>query len=294
MKIHNLLPTFVQAMAKWERPPSANALLEDYLFPHRDQLDLILGVHEAKEIAHDLARMSDWNEYRASILKMDPVAEESRLLRHKSDVERLFGFTLGGEVTLFGAFRYMDGYARFDRGSHRVFLGIDESFSDGSYIDILTTHELTHVARESRPQVWEGFGLNPLMSQAEFTQFQPVIEHLMGEGLSCLVSEILVPDQNPWLYAYQDQHSLQKIFKNSKKVDEAVRRELSSPDGDYGNLYSSRQYGVGMPGFTHYVWAWKWVTAVAQDFANGNFKSLVERCSKDFIEHALKFELHGA
>jgi hypothetical protein len=185
----------------------------------------------------------------------------------------------------------MDGYARFDRGSHKVFLAIDENYSNGAYIDILATHELTHVARESRPSVWEGFGLNPKMSQSEFTQFQPVIEHLVGEGLSCAVSEKLVPGQGPWLYAYQDSLGYEKVLKSAKRVDPIIKREILHPKGDYGRLYETHRYGRNMPGLTHYVWAWHWTRQLLQDLARGDFRWLLEQCSKDFIQHALSFEL---
>src|SRR6201999_3644761 len=115
----------------------------------------------------------------------------------------LMGFKLEGEAILMGAFTAMDGYARFDRGTHRVFLGVDESHGRGRYLDVLIAHELTHVGRESRPEVGAGFGLNPRRTQAEVTESQPVVEHLMGEGFSCAVSELVVPGEPAWVYAYQ-------------------------------------------------------------------------------------------
>lgn len=200
-------------------------------------------------------------------------------------VEKLFGFELLGDVVLMGAFTAMDGYARFDRGSHTVFLGVDESHGRGQYLDILFTHELTHVARESRPEVWEGFGLNPKMTQEEFTESQPVIEHLMGEGFSCAVSEILVPGQPLWNYAYQSKDSLAQVLEHGPRLDQMIRKELQKADGDYGRLYRIQ------PVFSHYVWAWQWVKGLIHQFAGGDPKKLVSRCSKDFMDHAMVFRL---
>src|SRR5262249_47291116 len=136
---------------------------------------------------HALLSELDWSVYRKSALKLDPEREEARGKKHLRDVEKTFGFDLRGAIVLFGAFTAMEGYARFDQGEHRVFLGIDD-FSEagprhgsGTYLDILEVHELTHVARESRPSVWEGWGLSPKMTHDEFSENQPVIEHVFGE-----------------------------------------------------------------------------------------------------------------
>jgi len=278
-------------MERWEKPPDADSLLKDYLIPAQPVLDVILAPLEAEGIAADLKRMKDWRDYRTSILRMDPLREEERLRGHLLSVENLFDLKLKGEVTLFGAFKYLDGYARFDSGTHRVFLGIDESFEDGAYIDILTAHELSHVARESRPTVWEGFGLNPIMTQDEFTELQPVIEHVFGEGLSCAASEVIVPGQDPWLYAYQTQATYARVLEQSAQVGEVIKRALAKDTSDYGLLYQTRQYGLRMPAFTHYVWAWHWVRQAVNDLAHGNYPEIVPQCSKEFRSHALAFEL---
>ena len=184
-----------------------------------------------------------------------------------------------------GAFCSMDGYARFTHGTHRVYLGVDESHLKGKYLDILITHELTHVARESRPEVWLGFGLNPKMSNREFTNSQPVVEHLVGEGFSCAVSEILVPGQPEWDYVYQTKESLATVFKNSISLDRIIHKEIQKKDGDYGRLYGIK------PTFSHYVWAMHWVKHLLKKYADENPQKMVAQCSKDFIEDALEFKL---
>ena len=232
-----------------------------------------------------------WKIYRDEALRLDSVREEARVRSHLEDIEKLFGFKLEGEIILMGAFTSMDGYARFDRGGHRVYLGVDESHGRGRYLDVLITHELTHVARESRPQVWEGFGLNPKMTQDEFTESMPVIEHLMSEGFSCVISELLVPRQDPWSYAYQTQDSLDAILQHGPAIDRCVHAELRSRDGDYGNLYDPDRYTPPQPVFSHYVWAWQWAKQVLDDFAGGDPRKLVSRCAKDLLNHALAFQL---
>lgn len=228
----------------------------------------------------------DWDQYRSKALLQDPKAEESRVLDGLKKVEAIFGFQLQGEILIMGAFEAMDGYARFDRGTHRVYLGVDESHHLGKYLDVLIAHELTHVARESRPEVWEGFGLNPKMTNDEFTGNQPVIEHLVGEGFSCAISEILVPGEPPWTYAYQTKESLAEVLRNSHKIDHAIKAELSRTNGDYGRLYRLQ------PVFAHYVWAWQWVKKLIEEQAGGDPRRFVSKCSKDWVESALQFELN--
>ena len=290
MKIHNFLPLFSECLARWEKRPTLAQFTAAYYEPTSRLLGILFD-DDAGDFYSCLEDLN-WDLYRAETLGLDPFKEEQRALNHLQDIERLFGFQLQGDIVLFSSFSGMDGYARFDRGTHRVFLGVDESHGRGAYLDVLETHELTHVARESRPGVWEGFGLSPKMTHDEFTENQPVIEHLMGEGFSCAISEILVPEQKPWAYAYQTEDSLALVYEHGPAVDREIKAELSlGLDGDYGRLYNSKRYGRGMPGFTHYVWAWQWAKAVLKDLADNDPRKLVGQCSKNFLEHAMEFEL---
>jgi hypothetical protein len=294
MRIHNLLEPFVQCLKRWESAPSLTELQDGY-FKHLEPwvqgaffVDEARGFHEA---AHDL----NWAEYRAETLSLDPEREEARVRKHLRDVEALFGFKLRGEIILFGAFAMMDGYARFDRGTHRVFLGVDESHGRGAYLDVLETHELVHVARESRTEVWEGWGLDPLMSQQEFWNRQPVIEHVFGEGLSCAVSELLVPGEPEWHYAYQTRESLEQALLKGPAIDRRIKEEIAKPhdQSDYSCLYSSRQYSTRVPPYSHYVWGWQLAKRLLRERAGGDPRKLISVCSKEFMDTALAFELKG-
>jgi hypothetical protein len=281
MKIENRLPLLLACLRRWDRCPTERKFVEEYARPMEScSAGFFDDFHE---VLTDL----NWDVYRKEALQLDPEREEARLRARIQDIETLFGFPLEGEVILMGAFTGMDGYARFDQGSHRVFLGVDESHGRGRYLDVLIAHELTHVARESRPEVWEGFGLNPKMTQAEFTESQPVIEHLIGEGFSCAISELVVPGEPAWTYAYQSQDSLARILEHGPAIDRAIWRELRDPDGDYGRLYRIK------PVFAHYVWAWQWVKRLLRERCGGDPRLLVARCSKDLVEDALVFNLPG-
>ncbi len=289
MKIYNLLPLLLDCMERWDKKPARQDFLESYYEPNSNLIGVL--VDDKGSDFYSVLEDLNWDLYRKEVLALDPKREEERVKTQIRNIERLFGLSLSGEVVLFGAFTCMDGYARFDRGHHRVFLGVDESHGRGAYLDILISHELTHVVRESREEVWRGFGLSPQMTHDEFTQNLPVIEHLMGEGFSCVISEILVPGEPPWNYAYQTQESLAQVLEHGPAMDRRIKEEIAHIDGDYGRLYNPKNYGKNMPAFSHYVWAWQWAKRLLKEHAGSDVGKLVSLCSKEFISHAMKFNL---
>lgn len=292
MHVQNLLVPFVDCLKRWERAPTLAEFKEGY-FKHLQPW--VEGAFFVDDAAGFLEAVQDlnWEKYRAETLALDPSLEEVRLRKHLRDVEQLFGFPLQGEVILFGAFTMMDGYARFDRGTHRVFLGVDESHGRGAYLDVLETHELVHVARESRPEVWQGWGLAPQMTQQEFWNTQPVIEHVFGEGFSCAISELLVPGEPEWHYAYQTRKSLARALEVGPAIDQRIKEEIQKPHdlSDYSCLYSSGQYSMRVPPYSHYVWGWQFAKRLLRERAGGDPRKLVSVCSKEFVKAALAFEL---
>ena len=289
MKIHNFLPLLLDVLRRWEKKPSRSKFYKEYFTPIINIVDISFDFY--KDDLYDIIESLDWRIYRNDTLSLNPVQEEARLKKHVKDVESLFGFPLQGEVILFGAFGLMDGYARFDQGSHRVYLGVDEGFGRDPYLDVLISHELCHVARESRKEVWEGWGINPQMTHDDFVDKQPVIEHIIGEGFSCAVSELLVPGLDPWHYSYQTQDSLKGILDHSELLDQLIHQEIMNPEGDFTHLYGLRRYNKNLSAFCHYVWAWQWAKQILKDKADSDPKKLVTLCSKDLLDHALNFKM---
>jgi hypothetical protein len=280
MKVHNSIPLLLECLNRWKTCPSEKQFMAEYADPQRAVIgDFFDDFHE------DLEALN-WVRYRENALKLDADFEAKRFQQNLELVEELFQFRLSGETFLIGTFEVMDGFARFERGNHKVFLGLDEGHLQGRYLDVLTTHELTHVARESRPEVWEGFGLDPKMSRADFLEYQPVVEHVLGEGFSCAVSEILVPGEAHWSYTYQTRESLEQVYKNAATLDRLIKKEIENPDGDYGKLYGIR------PVFSQYVWGCEWVKQLLRDHAGGLPRNLVNRCAKDFLADAHAFQLN--
>ncbi len=279
MRVHNSLPLLFECLERWESKPTRVEFEFEYV------LNLSPLIQDFFEDFYEVIEALDWNDYRTLALSLDSENLEFRLRESIRKVEALFEMKLAGDVFLLGTFGTVDGYARFDRGTHCVFMGVDQWFPTPKSLDVLMVHELTHVARESRPEVWEGWGLNPLMTQSEFTNSQPVIEHLMGEGFSCAVSELLVPGEDSWIYVYQTESSLARIHHHADLYNEAIHQEIMDSDGDYGRLYGLE------PVFSHYHWACEWVKGLISNRAGGNPKNLLSLCSKALIESALQFRL---
>ena len=289
MEVQNSLPLLLDCLNRWKTVPTERQFIQEYAEPMQSLVgDFFDDYHS---VLQDLSDANEWTSFRAEAMKLDESAELARARKNIGDVEQLFGFKLGGKLTLMGAFGAMDGFARFDCGDHHVFLGVDEGHLQGRYLDVLTVHELTHVARESRPSVWEGFGLDPRMTRPEFVENLPVIEHLFGEGFSCLISEILVPGETPWTYGYVTEEGFNRIRSNSASADIGIRRELKSGNPDYGRLYSPGHYHPQLPTFAHYVWGWKWTERLLRDLNQSDVRKLVNRSSQEFFEDALQFEL---
>ncbi len=296
MKVYNFLPQFLEAMKRWPARPSEEEFAR-YLRPMETLIRPMVDdfIDRFGGGLYQVTEGLNWDSYREDALKLDPVAEEKRARLHLENVEKCLGLTLEGEVVLFGAFTAMDGYARFDHGKHTVFLGVDESHGRGAYLDILISHELTHVAREPLPEIWAGFGLPPDMSHDEFTQKLPVIEHLMGEGFSCVVSELLNPREPIWHYVYQTEDSLAQILAHGPAVDKVVHAELrKGKKGNYNSLYDTSRYLPHVPRYAHYVWAWLWASHVLKTVAGNNPRTLLHLCSKELMTDALAFKLPKA
>jgi hypothetical protein len=293
VKIYNFLPHLLDCLRGWDKLPTERQFGE-YLKPMDELLRPMLEDFEGRFGGgmYPVLEGLNWESYRTEALALDPAGEEARLKKHIAAVEKLLGVTLQGEAMLFGAFTVMDGYARFNLGTHRVYLGADESHGRGAYLDVLYSHELTHAAREPLPEVWAGFGLDPkTMTHDDFTEKIPVIEHLMNEGFACLVSELLNPNEPASHYCYQTDDSLEQIMQHGPAVDRAVHAQIGAPDGDYGMLYDTSRYVPPVARYAHYVWAWQWTKHLLKGPFKNDPRRLLHACAKDWIEDALAFRL---
>jgi hypothetical protein len=290
MQVINLIPKLRECLDRWTVVPSEKEFLEDYVAPNQEILAPLLYDFEGYRgftLYSQLGKLP-WDEYRAKTLRdLDARAEEANVRHQMAQVTRVTGIDLEGEVVLFGAFRLMDGYARFHNGRHRVFLGLDEPFVSTHARDILVSHELAHVARETRPEVWGAHGLSHVLDHDHMVEVLPVVEHLFNEGFACLVSEDLNPNQPASKYTYQTAESFQMALTNADSIDATVKRAIEG--GHYRELYDTEQYAVGTPRFAHYIWAWQWVKSLHK--RGLSFAALTKEGSATWITDALQFRL---
>ncbi len=292
MKIINLLPIQIECLKRWETIPTLEVFQNELFQKVRPYFEEAFGT--AEEIYEYLKDPNlNWETYRSQALRINEERELKRIQDNMLKVENFFQLKLEGEIVVFAMFHYIDGYARFDKGTHRVFIGLSTEHENDHYYDILETHELTHVARESRGETWQGWGIPSNLSNDDFVESQPVLEHLFGEGFSCLISQILNPGFPEWEYVYQTQESFEMILKHAHEVNrvmhEQIKLEESKPEeADYFKLYHSEHYNPPLPLFTQYVWAKAWVEKLSKEKSP---QELLTRCSLDFRSHALDFKL---
>ena len=113
----------------------------------------------------------------------------------------------------------------------------------------------------------------------------------MGEGFSCVISELLNPREPECHYVYQSEDGLERILAHGPAVDRAVHAHLRQKDAHYSTLYSPSSYVPQLPCYAHYVWAWLWVKHLLKDRASGNPRELLRMSSHDLIDDALSFHL---
>lgn len=290
MKITNLLKLQLECLNRWKNIPTLQQFKTELYNEVRSSFEEVFG-NEEEIYEYFINPPLPWTEYRTQALKLNPTLEEMRIQNHVKKVENFFQLKLHGEIILFAMFSFIDGYARFDKGTHRVYIGLSTHHPSELYYDILETHELTHVARESRPETWGGWGLNPKATNDEFVETQPVLEHLFGEGFSCAISELLIPGRSEWEYTYQTKESLNLIRQHAKELNRVIhleikKEEINPKEADYSKLYHSEMYTPALPLFTQYVWATAWVKNLLKNYSP---QELLTTCSKDLRSNALDF-----
>jgi hypothetical protein len=170
-------------------------------------------------------------------------------------IEAAFGGELKGELRLGPSLMHFDGFARYDSGSHTVWFGMDHPDADEDYLRVLLAHELSHVYRDHRPDVWKVFG-KPLeqVSRQEYLDQMDHKEHLASEGLATLFSQALFPDVPPHVHHYYSKEEFQWCLENSEKIEEALI-ECIRGDQDVWKFYGDDSAGPGSPSRTQYFWA---------------------------------------
>lgn len=164
--------------------------------------------------------------------------------------------TLPGEIHLVPSQGHVDGFARYDRGHHTVYLGIDFPDADVNYLKALTAHELSHVIRDHRPETWAHLGKPlPHITRREYLDATSAEEHLVSEGLATLFSQHVFPEIDARTHHFYDPIEWAWVTANAESIDLALTRTLTDPDPDVWSFYGEGRAGPGSPGREQYFWA---------------------------------------
>lgn len=163
---------------------------------------------------------------------------------------------LPGEIHLIPSLGHTDGFARYDRGMHTVYLGIDHPDADLEYLKALTAHELSHVIRDHRPTTWAHLG-KPLshITRREYLDATTAEEHLVSEGLATLFSQHVFPEIDSRIHHFYDPTEWAWVTENAPHIDLVLLQELQTHDPDPWSFYGEGRAAHGSPGREHYFWA---------------------------------------
>lgn len=270
MRVHDLMPSFerfVERAAADVGPgaegPAAQAarkfdllaaLEAEYIGPNRAVLAPLLAdwEHWSRPFTQTLESF-DVATARRAIGAARRRGYPSRAAKTAAEVERFFGRTLDADLVLIAGFGRLDGYARFERGRHTVYIGADYPEDEDHYLDLIIAHEVGHVVREGDPRTWRALGLEIDMTHEEFQERCPFEEHMIGEGLSTALSEAIFPGHAPREYLYFTDEQYAWCAAHEAEIEAGLRAFRGTSEAHYG-LYARDAIAPGSPERTQYYW----------------------------------------
>ncbi len=209
----------------------------------------------ASEWGIDLGNVEKWMkspEYKSHQAMAEAFIKKVPEVLHK--IEEKFGEKLIGEVRLCPSLMQFDGFARYDSGSHTVWFGVDHPDADEDYLKVLMAHELSHVYRDHRPEVWAFLG-KPLekITRAEYLENMSAAEHLASEGLATLFSQAVFPEVPLHVHHYYFSEEMKWCLENSKLIEKAIFSCLKS-DQNVWKFYEDDIVAPNSPSRVQYFW----------------------------------------
>jgi hypothetical protein len=300
VRIHDLMPAYARFVERAATLVSRGA--EGPAAAHGRTQDVIAAFeHEYVEpnrqyLAPLFADMEGWSApLRDTLSGFDPArgrkALETTARRGYPDraratvdrVEEYFGRKLDADLVLLAGFGRIDGYARFERGRHVVYIGVDYPDPADHYLDLIIAHEVGHVYREGDPGTWTSLSLDIDMTHDQFTERCPFEEHMLGEGLSTALSEQIYPGYplHEYLYFTREQFDWCRAYE--KDIAAALRRFRGTCEAHYG-LYARDAITPGSPERTQYFEGWMIVRRLVQQ--GKDLRELFKKPAKEILEMA--------
>ena len=300
MRVHDLLPCYARFLAEAAAEgilpaPEPNApadrthrlmrLLEThYLEPNRELLGPLLHdwEHWARPLGNTLDGL-DLGQAKEAIATAKRRGYPDRAEATLAAVERRFGRTLRGEMVLMAGFGRADGYARFEHGSHCVYIGLDYPEPEDHYLDLIIAHELGHVVREGDARTWAALDLPAVMAHEEFQERCPFEEHMIGEGLSTALSNAIYPGHGRGEVLFFTPEQLAWCAANEDAIWAAMRRFYGTAEEHY-SLYARDTVAPGSPERTQYYAGYTAVDSLVQ--GGHDLEALFETPARRILELA--------
>jgi hypothetical protein len=286
IKITNLIPTFENflkmvdeksideklALEKYYFSPNKkyfDPLLDDFKKIRNQKIDF-LKFYRPKICRQRLLNLKKWNfpDRAGEIIQM---------------VEKFYGKKLSGELVLFFAFHYIDGYTRFDKGKNTIYIGLDFPEADRNYFDIIIAHELNHLVRDSNQKVLKAYGANMKMNHFEYIQKMNFAEHLISEGLAGYFSSVIFPGKKPWEYLFYTKKQYDWCVKHRDIIEKSVLKSALS-NGDWKAYYKENYFGSNSPERTQYFFGFELIKRAAKKYS---MKQLTFMSAQEIINEFL-------
>jgi hypothetical protein len=298
MRVHDLMPCFERfvdrvaidlapgasegpAAAAGRKHDLAAALEEEYVRPNEAVLRPLLADWEAwsRPFAQTLESF-DVAKARRAIAAAARRGYPARAGRTAAAVERFFGRGLDADLALIAGFGRLDGYARFERGRHTVYIGADYPAEEDHYLDLIIAHEVGHVVREGDPRTWAALGLGIDMTHEEFQERCPFEEHMLGEGLSTALSEAIFPGHGPEEYLYFTPEQYAWCAAHDAEIRAGLAAFRGTAEAHYG-LYARDAIAPGSPERTQYYWGYALVRKLLA--AGRDLRALFETPAREIL-----------
>jgi len=173
-----------------------------------------------------------------------------------------------------------DGITVYSQGTPVVFIGVDYPGADIEYIQLIASHELSHVARDTIPGLMEAYGAHIKMSQKEILSLTPFKEHFIGEGLATLFSSLLFPGKRRRDYLFYGDEAYKWCFENFKIIEEKILDSAQSR-GNLGRFYRKDALCKGSVGREDYFFGFHIVSELIK---KRSFKELIKMSADEILE----------
>jgi hypothetical protein len=302
MRVHDLFPHYARfldaaaAAGVHDAPTSETGadsaatllrLLEThYVQPSRTLLAPLLQdwEHWAGSLAGTLGTL-ELGRAREAIATAERRGDPGRAEATLAAVERKFGRKLEGELVLMAGFGRADGYARFEHGTHCVYIGLDYPEPADHYLDLIIAHELGHVVREGDPRTWAALGLPASMAHETFQESCPFEEHMIGEGLSTALSNAIYPGHERHELLFFTPAQLAWCEAHDEVIGSAIRRFYGTAEEHY-RLYAPDAVAPGSPERTQYYAGYRAIESLVQ--RGHDLNALFETPARRILELAGK------